>query len=181
MHAIKMQHHLNQVYGIMKIQNIQLQMDVLLPLLRKTQLSTKSVIFHCQNWCWSRRKRFLPQKLFDKNAYPYEAVVNQTYLYQKPLSRHCILNTRNLTVGWMRFCNPSQPFNICSLHVIWFQTSAHFQSPVVPFHNWLIKVRIKWFSLFQILSLEYICGFFENHQVIGKAGSFTLLWRPEFF
>lgn len=56
-----------------------------------------------------------------------------------------------------------------------------FQSPVVPFLNWLIKVRIKWFSLFQILSLEYICGFFENHQIIGKAGSFTLLWRPEFF
>lgn len=43
----------------------------------------------------SRRKRFLPQKLFDENAYPNEALVNQPYLYQKPLSRHGILNTRN--------------------------------------------------------------------------------------
>lgn len=80
----------------------------------------------------------------------------------------------------MRFCNPSQPFNICFLQVILFQNSTNFQSPVVLFINWLIKVGIKWFLLFQMLSLEYIHEFLENHQDMGRVGSYTHLWRSDF-
>lgn len=132
-----MQHHLNQVYGIMKIQNIQLSMDVLLLILRKTQLSTKSVIFHCQNWSCPNdhaENAFCHKNCSTKMRIPMKLSLI-SHIYIRSHYPDMAFWTQERTVGWMRFCNPLQPFNICSLHVIWFQTSTHFQSPVVPFLN----------------------------------------------